>query len=71
MKRNQMERALELLLVMLGHPASLQVTKKRVDRLRAELESRLTPTEIKAIQTHVGGKTFEAVIMELLRKSIA
>lgn len=60
--------ALELLLLILNHPASLQETKNRADRLRAELEAQLTPTRIEAIQAHAGEKTFEAVVEDLLKQ---
>jgi tetratricopeptide (TPR) repeat protein len=61
------EHALELLLIVLHHPASLQETKNRADRLRAELEAQLTSTQIEAIQAHAGEKTLEAVVEDLLR----
>lgn len=64
---DDMEYALELLLIVLNHSASLQETKNRADRLRAELEAQLTPTQIEAIQAHAGEKTFEAVVEDLLK----
>jgi predicted ATPase/transcriptional regulator with XRE-family HTH domain len=66
-KQGDREHALELLLMVMNHPASLQVTKNRADRLRAELETQLTPTQIEAIQAHTGEKTFEAVVEDLLK----
>lgn len=66
-KQGNIEQALELLLIVLSHPASLQETKDRADRLRAELEARLTPTQIDAIRAHTAEKTFDAVVGELLK----
>ncbi len=66
-KQGNIEQALELSLIVLNHPASLQETKNRADRLRAELEAQLTPTQSEAIQAHVGDKTLEAVVEDLLK----
>jgi tetratricopeptide (TPR) repeat protein len=66
-KQGDGEHALELLLVVLNHPASSQETKDRADQLSAKLEAQLTPTQIEAIHAHTGEKTFEAVMEELLK----
>jgi hypothetical protein len=67
-EEGDMEYALELLLMVLNHPASFQETKNRASDLRADLEAQLTPTQIEAIQTHAAEKTFEAVVEDLLKK---
>jgi tetratricopeptide (TPR) repeat protein len=61
------EYALELLLLVLNHPASLQETKNRAARLRAELEGQLPSTRVEAIQAHIGEKTLEAIVEDLLK----
>jgi predicted ATPase/transcriptional regulator with XRE-family HTH domain len=66
-KRGACEQALELLLIVLNHPASIQETKDRAAPLRAELEADLTSLQIESIQTHVREKTFEATVEELLK----
>jgi tetratricopeptide (TPR) repeat protein len=66
-KQDDRQHALELLLMVLNHPASLQETKDRADPLRAELETQLNPTQIEAIQAHVREKTFEMVVEDLLK----
>ena len=66
-KQGNIDQALELLLIVLNHPASLQETKNRASDLRAGLEAQLTPTQIEAVQAHAGEKTFDAVVEELLR----
>lgn len=66
-KRGDMEHALELLLMVLSHPASFQETRNLASNLRADLEAQLTPTLIEAIQAHAGEKTFEAVVEDLLK----
>ena len=65
-KQGDLEHALELLRIVSNHPASLQETKNRADRLRAELEAQLPSTQIEAIQARAAEKTFDAVVEELL-----
>ena len=64
---DDIENALELLLIVLNHPASLQETKSRADHLRAELATQLTPTQIEAIRVRTGEKSFETVVQDLLK----
>ena len=66
-KQGHFDQALELLLIVLNHPASLQDTKDRASDLRTELETQLTPTQIEAILGDAGKKTFDTVVEELLR----
>lgn len=66
-EQDHREYALELLLIVLNHPASLQETKNRAARLRAELEAQLPAAKVEAIQAHIGEKTLEAVVEELLK----
>ena len=66
-KQGDRQHALELLLIVLNHPASLQETKDRAEHLRAELETQLTPAKVAAIQARTGEKTFEAVVEDLLK----
>jgi tetratricopeptide (TPR) repeat protein len=66
-KRGECEQALELLLIVLDNPSSIQETKDRAARLRTELEAQLTPSQIESIQTHAREKTFEATVEELLK----
>jgi predicted ATPase len=66
-KQGDMEHALELLLIVLNHPASSRETKNRANDLRADLEAQLTPTQVEAIQAHAGERIFEAVVEGLLR----
>lgn len=66
-KQGNRKHALQLLLLVLNHPASSQETKNRASGLRAELEAQLTPTQIEAIKAHAGEKTFDAVVEDLLK----
>jgi len=66
-KRGETQSALELLLIVLNHPACDQETKNRAEKLRAELETQLTPPEIETIQAHAEEKTFETVVEDLLK----
>ena len=65
-KKVEKQSAFQLLLIALNDPVCDQETKNRAEKLRAELETQLTPTQIEAIQAHAGEKTFESVVEELL-----
>jgi predicted ATPase/transcriptional regulator with XRE-family HTH domain len=65
-KEGDKEYALELLLFILHHPASLQVTKNRAIALQAELEAKFSPTEIEMIQAHAREQTLEDVAKYIL-----
>jgi len=66
-KRGEDEQALELLLIVLNHPASIQETKDRAARLHAELEANLTSSQIKTIQAHAAERKIEDIVEGLLR----
>ena len=66
-KRGNLEHALELLLIVLNHPASVQGTKDRATRLRTELEVQLTSQQIETVHGRVQAKTFEATVEEILK----
>jgi hypothetical protein len=65
-KRGDIEPALELLLIVLNHPASSQETKNRAEILRVELESRLTPQQIQAVQAQARKQSFDQVVSQFL-----
>jgi predicted ATPase/DNA-binding XRE family transcriptional regulator len=65
-KRGDVEHAIELLLIILNHPASMQDTKNRAEILRVELESRLTPQQIQAVQAQAQKQSLDQVVNELL-----
>jgi tetratricopeptide (TPR) repeat protein len=67
-KRGETQSALELLLMVLNHPACDQETENRASALQAGVEAQLMPTEIETIRAHAGEKTIEAVVEDLLRK---
>ena len=66
-RQGHVERAFELLLLVLNHPASIQKTKELATHLHAELEAQLTLPQVKFIQTQVGEKTFESIAEDLLK----
>jgi tetratricopeptide (TPR) repeat protein len=68
-KRGDIEHALELVLIILAHPASFQETKDRTTHLRTELEAKLTHQQVKVVQSRVRSKSFEAVVDEVLMKA--
>jgi len=65
-KQGDREHALELLLIALNHPASIQETKNRAAQLRTKLEAQLTSQQVEAAQTQAKAKTFEAAVEEIL-----
>jgi predicted ATPase len=60
------ERALELLTLILGHPASHQEFKSRAARLQAELTAELPPEVIEAAQKRGRARELDATVAELL-----
>jgi len=68
-KRGHIEAALELLLIVLNHPATIQETKVQATKLAAEVEMKLTPEEIESAQTFAGNTAFESVVEALLRQT--
>ena len=66
-KRGGTQSALELLLIVLNHPACDQETKNRAGLLHAELAAQLTSTQIDAIRARAREKTLEAVVEGLLK----
>jgi len=66
-KQGDRENAFLLLLIVLNHPACLQVTKNRVNALRVELEAQLTPIQIESIQANAEKETLESVVEKLLK----
>jgi len=70
-KQGNIERALELLLIVLNHPASLQEVKNRADRLRPELEAQLTRQQVAAAHTRATATTFEAAVEAILQHAPA
>ena len=65
-KRGDPEYALELLLIVLNHPASIQDTRDRAAHLRTELEAQLTSQQVEAAQARAQAKTFDATVDEIL-----
>jgi tetratricopeptide (TPR) repeat protein len=66
-KRGKTERALELLLIVLEHPASVQDTRNRAEQLRNELEAQLTKQQVEAAEARAQAKTFEDAVDEVLK----
>ena len=68
-KRGEIEQALELLLIVLNHPASIQETKDRAAHLRIGLEAQLTSEQVEAAHVRAQAKTFEAAVDEVLKQA--
>jgi tetratricopeptide (TPR) repeat protein len=68
-KRGKIEAGLELLLVVLDHPASAQETRNRASQLQSELIVHLTPEEIGAVQMRAEAKTLASITEDILYNS--
>ena len=67
-KRGENKQALELLFIVLEHPASVQDTKDRAEQLRSQLEAQLTRQQIEAAQARAQAKTLEIAVDEELKQ---
>ena len=68
-KRGDIEQALEWLLIVLNHPASVQETKNHAEQLRIESEAQLTRPQVEAAEARVQVRTFEAAVDEVLKQA--
>jgi len=65
-KNSNAERALELVNHVLQHPDTPHDAKSRAERLRAELEARLTPQQIQAAQAQAQKQSFDQMVDQVL-----
>jgi predicted ATPase/DNA-binding XRE family transcriptional regulator len=68
-KQGDLERALEMLLMVLNHPISFHETKDNVARLRTKLEAQLTSQQVEATLARAQAKPFEVVVEDLLAQN--
>ena len=66
-RQGYLEQALELLWVVLNHPACLPETKNRAHALRTEWEPQLSPVQIEAIRAAAAQQTYEAAVERVRR----
>jgi tetratricopeptide (TPR) repeat protein len=64
-QEGQRERALELALLVLQHSASPQDSKDRVENLRSELETQLTPQQVDSARERAVGRSLQVVVQEI------
>ncbi len=62
------ERALELVALVLQHPAAAHETRSRAERLRAQLELQLTPQEAQAALAQARNQSVEQAIHQILEQ---
>lgn len=67
-KRDNLEDALELLLIALQHPASDQETRNQAAARQPAVAAQLTPQQVAAIQMRVQAKSLATVLDEALRQ---
>ena len=66
-KDGDREHALELVLTVLNHSASVQETRNRAAHLNSGLEAQLTSRQVEAAQSRGQAKSLEAVVDEALK----
>ena len=67
-KNSNAERALELVIHVLQHPAATHDAKSRAEQLSVELEVQLTRQQIESAQARAQAKTFEAAMAGVLKQ---
>jgi len=60
------ERALELVVHILQHPAATHAAMIRTEQLRAEVEARLTPQQLEAAHTRARMRNFDQVVDQFI-----
>lgn len=65
-KKSNADYALGLVIHVLHHPAATHDAKSRAEILHEELESRLTPQQIRAAQTQARKQSFDQVVSQVL-----
>lgn len=65
-KKSNADYALGLVIHVLHLPAATHDAKSRAEILREELESRLTPQQIRAAQTQARKQSFDQVVSQVL-----
>jgi predicted ATPase/DNA-binding XRE family transcriptional regulator len=65
-KRGDLENALELLLLVLNHPAGFPETRNRLANLRADLEPQMTSQQVEMALRQAQAKTLETAVDEIL-----
>ncbi|MFN8486216.1 MAG: tetratricopeptide repeat protein [Caldilineaceae bacterium] len=70
-KQREWARALELLLLVLQHPAAIQATRQHAAQLQQKVVAQLSPAQIEAVQAQVHTITLESIVDELLKQAVA
>jgi tetratricopeptide (TPR) repeat protein len=65
-KTEEQEKAVELLALVLRHPASMLITRDRADRLLSEMDALLPPHVLAAAKEHGQALDLETTVAELL-----
>jgi predicted ATPase/DNA-binding SARP family transcriptional activator len=61
------ELAFEVVIRVLEHPASEQITRERAEQLGVDLEARLAAQQIQAVRARAQARSLDDVIMDVLR----
>jgi tetratricopeptide (TPR) repeat protein len=70
-QQGHMDAALDLLLIVLMHPAGFQETRDRAAQLRVALEAQLTSRQIDAAHARARARTIDAAVTEILQQGPA
>ena len=65
-KQGHLEYALELILIVMSNPASVQETKDRANHLYAELEAQLTKPQVEAVKERARSKSLDEIVRHVL-----
>jgi predicted ATPase/transcriptional regulator with XRE-family HTH domain len=65
-KEGNTQKALELVTVVLNHPAATQEARNQAQAMQGILASQLTPKQFEDIQSHAKKRSFQALIDDLL-----
>jgi tetratricopeptide (TPR) repeat protein len=65
-QERQVDRAVELLALVIHHPASSQMTRERAERLLSQIEAELRPEGISAAKARGSAKDLNEVVSELV-----
>ena len=68
-KRRPYQDGLQILLIFIRHPATIQETKDRAKQTAAETEEKLSIEDVAAAQVFATEHTYESVVQELLGSS--
>ena len=65
-KQGNIESALELLTVVLNHPAAIRETRDRAEELHGILVSQLASQQLESVQVCIENRAFQSIVDNIL-----